>query len=305
MSSSDRDSYSESEDVVTKKRKDCVQKEMIVAKTKKMKQGLNDEELETRLKQFVTAMRRSLHLRKMSMLIPIQAYMDNIATVEGDLSATNRNILVDLLLEMEEDKTFTQISGQNLKSVIESLKLQLLVPLLSLPWEEQMSIIEFLERLSKQAEDVYLASSHTTKVNVPDPMAPIFTGGTTASGIGQNVNTLDAVFGQGTVNNIAQTQRILPHMCIPYCSMSRKVGENVSSLKLTTATGPHLIQFKLFNTADVVGIPFTERYHRALMNGQISCDQTHQLWPKIQDLIVSLEQYLKKNGAAESTFQGK
>lgn len=301
MSISERDSCSEEEVMLKKKGKDSGQNQ----KMKKRKLDMNEEEQEITLKRFLTAMRRSMLLRKMNTLIPIQAYMDNLASLDVDLSENCRNVVVDLLLEMEEDPTSTQVSGQNLKNVIENLKPQSLAPLLNLSWEDQMSIIGFLECLSKQAEDAYLASSHITKVTVSDPMAPTFTGGMTASGIGQSVNILDAVFGQGTASNIAQTQRILPHMCIPYCSMSKKVGDSVTSLKLTTATGPHLIQFKLFNTMELVGIPFTERYHKSLMNGQISCDQTHPLWPKIQDLIISLEQYLKKNGAAESTFQGK
>lgn len=259
------------------------------------------ERLEITQTQLVQALRKSLKLRVITQTFPISLVMEAAAELEVD------DVFLDVIREvlMAVEAISTTISGRSFLDHLEDLSplsSQLFSPL---ELGDLMPLTRFFESLFVKAREVHLVQSVGTQSNVTDIMGLTSTGGTIASGITTNVDALACLLGPEAGSSTAYQTRGAPHTLMPCCSMQTKKNGNCTSLKLESEVGPLLFQFKLFNTRDVVGIPFTERYQRALMNGQISCDQNDPLWKMCQQLAEALRNRLLEKGARENTFQAK
>lgn len=128
--------------------------------------------------------------------------------------------------------------------------------------------------------------------------------------IGANGNITNAAasqtwWEQNTSDTLSQIPLPAAHMLPPLCGISRKRGEQFSSLKGCRCSGEVYMELKLYRTKDIVGVPYTERYKKALFNCKVIGDHGNPMIRQAQKIIDNLQGHIMEEGGQERTYQSR
>lgn len=261
----------------------------------------DEEQMGITPKQFLTALKKSLKLRVITQMFPISLMMEEAAAL--DIPEHQMDIIREVLIQMEEIST--TISGKLFLAHIEDLDPSLFPLLLKCKEVDLSAIVVHFEKLFNAAKTAHLQSSATMTAHASGQMKNIFTSGTIASGTITHADAFASLSSRASEGSTELVQKPAAHTVTPFCSMQIKKNGNVHSRKLEHEVGQMFFQFKVFRTQDVIGVPFMERYHRSIMNGNIVANPESEIWKLVSDLTNGLETFLIDGGAPENIFQQK